>query len=109
MANTFQGYDIAAQRTASLLPPQEHLIRGTLGLVGESGEYADMVKKQLFHAHAPNREKALDELGDILWYIADAARAWGSDIGDVANRNIDKLMRRYPDGFSAERSVNRAE
>lgn len=110
MANTFTLYEQEARRTAPTLADRDDaMLFGALGLAGESGEYVDHIKKYVYHGHAPDREKALDELGDILWYIAHAARAWQSGLGDVAYRNNMKLRRRYPSGFSVERSVNRHE
>jgi len=49
------------------------------------------------------------ELGDCLWYVAAMATALDVDLGEVGARNIEKLRRRYPDGFSAERSLNRVD
>ena len=110
MVNTFTAYEKEAVRTAPPAEtPTDMLLLGALGVAGESGEYADLIKKQLYHGHAPDREKALDELGDILWYVAYAARSWMSDLGDVAYRNTMKLRRRYPDQFSSERSIHRVE
>ena len=76
MANTFTLYEQEARRTAPTLADRDDaMLFGALGLAGESGEYVDHIKKYVYHGHAPDREKALDELGDILWYIAHAARA----------------------------------
>ena len=47
------------------------------------------------------------ELGDICWYIAEAASAIGYDLETIMQMNIDKLRKRYPEGFSVERSKNR--
>lgn len=83
------------------------LLLGALGLAGEAGEFADRVKKTAYHGHALDREKLLDELGDILWYIADAAGALGVELEEVARRNNAKLRLRYPEGFNPEASKNR--
>lgn len=80
-----------------------------LGLCGESGEFADMAKKYLFHGHALNREEAAKELGDIAWYLAVAAETLGYTLDEILQMNVDKLSRRYPEGFSSERSIYREE
>lgn len=105
---TIQEYQIAAMRTSRKGGfAVEHLLNGVLGLVGESGEVADIVKKVAFQGHELDREHIAKELGDICWYIAEAATALGYDLETIMQMNIDKLKKRYPDGFSAERSQNR--
>ena len=83
------------------------LTNGVLGLVGESGEVADLLKKHLFQGHELNEEKLIEELGDVMWYIAVCSKALNVDMNVVAERNIDKLIARYPNGFSAYKSINR--
>jgi NTP pyrophosphatase (non-canonical NTP hydrolase) len=56
-----------------------------------------------------DREKLRNELGDVLWYVATMASDLGIPLSDVASANVDKLRKRYPEGFSVERSVNRDE
>ncbi len=68
-----------------------------------------MVKKAFFHGHELDRDKVKKELGDVLWYVAVMADALDMPLGDVAQHNIDKLAQRYPEGFSQDRSRNRAE
>jgi NTP pyrophosphatase (non-canonical NTP hydrolase) len=103
-------YQIAAMRTSSkTILPSEHLMNGALGLSGEAGEVADIVKKATFQGHTINREHIAKELGDVCWYIAETATAIGYDLETIMQMNIDKLMKRYPDGFSADRSQNRED
>lgn len=78
-----------------------------LGVAGEAGEVADYVKKVFGHGHPMDAAKLGKELGDVLWYLAVLADSIGLSLGEVAQRNIDKLRARYPDGFSTERSMNR--
>lgn len=85
------------------------LIYTTLGLNGEAGEVAELVKKAFFHGHDLPREQLKHELGDVLWYVAVMAQAMGWSLDEVARENIAKLARRYPDGFSDERSRHRTE
>lgn len=85
------------------------LTNGVMGLCGEAGESSDIVKKHLFQGHALDREKLIDELGDVAWYLAETAYALDVKLEDVMAHNIEKLKKRYPEGFSADRSVNREE
>ena len=83
------------------------LINGVMGLCGESGEVIDLVKKHLAQGHELDKEKMAKELGDVAWYLAETAWAIGYDLEDILVMNIEKLKRRYPDGFSCEKSVKR--
>ena len=89
------------------LSDREVLINSVMGLCGESGEVIDIVKKHVSHGHELNREKLIDELGDVAWYLAECSYAVGVSLEEVLLRNIEKLKKRYPDGFSTERSINR--
>lgn len=88
---------------------QQRLIIAALGLAGEAGEFANMVKKLTAHGHEISPEQLADELGDVLWYVAEAASACNLQLGDIACGNVEKLRRRYPEGFSQEKSINRIE
>ena len=83
------------------------MINGVMGLAGESGECVDMVKKYLFQGHDLDKEHLAKELGDVAWYLAITARAIGYDLSTVLQMNVEKLKKRYPDGFTAEKSINR--
>lgn len=88
---------------------QQQLANAALGLAGEAGEVADTMKKHLFHGFPLDREALVKELGDCMWYIAMFATELGIGLDEIGNTNIEKLRRRYPDGFSEERSQNRTE
>lgn len=85
------------------------LINGALGLTGEAGEVADMIKKYVFHGHPLDVDEIVKELGDVCWYVALLSKAINVPLEDVLQKNIDKLKRRYPEGFSEENSINRVE
>ena len=85
------------------------LTNSVMGLCGESGEAIDLVKKHLFHGHELDRDSLIKELGDIAWYLAEAAEALEIPLEEIFKRNIEKLRKRYPEGFSEERSINRTE
>ena len=98
------------QAMASLnreLTRKDILINSVMGLCGESGEAIDIVKKHLFQGHELDREKLAKELGDIAWYLAEAATALDLPLEEIFQGNIDKLKKRYPQGFDAQRSQNR--
>ncbi|QAT43463.1 nucleoside triphosphate pyrophosphohydrolase family protein [Aminipila luticellarii] len=100
-------YQKSALRTADKLEDDELILNGVMGLNGEAGECIDIVKKALFQGHLLDDEKLLDELGDVLWYVAITAEGIGATLDEVAQHNIDKLNKRYPEGFDIQHSVNR--
>ena len=89
------------------LSQRDVLINGVMGLCGESGEAIDIVKKHLHQGHPLDREKLIKELGDIAWYLAETAYALGIPLEEVLRGNIEKLQKRYPEGFEKERSIKR--
>ena len=86
---------------------QDMLINGVMGLCGESGECIDLVKKHLHQGHELDRAKLCKELGDVAWYLAETAFALDLSLEEVLRGNLDKLKKRYPQGFRAEQSINR--
>lgn len=103
-------YQELAQRTANHeLGDMPRLAVAALGLAGEAGEIADAVKKHVGHGHELDAEYVKKELGDILWYVAEMAEVFGLSLEQIAYANIAKLKKRYPEGFSEERSINRTE
>lgn len=89
------------------LDKKEILINSVMGLCGESGEAIDLVKKHFYQGHELDKERFAKELGDIAWYLAEAAHAIGMDLDDIFKMNIEKLEKRYPDGFNQNNSINR--
>lgn len=89
------------------LDKKDVLINGVMGLCGESGEAIDIVKKHLAQGHELDKEHLAKELGDIAWYLAETAYAIGYPLEEIFQMNIDKLKKRYPEGFSTERSLSR--
>ncbi len=111
---TFDEYQREAARTGGSDLEPDNVLKGLscagLGIAGEAGEVADIIKKIVHHRHPLDeltQDKLAKELGDVLWYIAHASNVLGLNLADIAQANIDKLRKRYPDGFSAERSINR--
>lgn len=83
---------------------RERILNAAIGLSGEVGEFNELIKKWAFHGHALDFDRAVKELGDVLWYMASACRALNVDMNTVATTNIVKLKDRYPEGFTTERS-----
>ncbi len=91
------------------LSKQDVLINAVMGLCGESGEAIDIVKKHLHQGHELDRQKLTKELGDIAWYLAEAAYALDTDLDAIFVGNIAKLKARYPEGFDTQKSIHREE
>ena len=90
------------------LEKKDVLINSVMGLCGESGEAIDIVKKGLAQGHTLDKEHLAKELGDIAWYLAEAATALDLSLGDILQANLNKLEKRYPNGFETRRSLSRA-
>lgn len=99
-------YQKLASRTANI--KDEALTNFALGIAGEAGEVADIVKKYVYHGHTLDREELINELGDVLWYVSQLAAWMDIELEEVAHKNIEKLLARYPNGFSKEVSRSRA-
>ena len=91
------------------LSRRDILINSVMGLCGESGEAIDIVKKHLHQGHELDKAALAKELGDIAWYLAEAATALDMELEDILAANIEKLKARYPDGFSSACSIGRKE
>ncbi len=91
------------------LSKKDVLINGVMGLCGEAGEAIDIVKKWLAQGHDLDKEKLAKELGDIAWYLAETAYALDLSLEDIFRGNIEKLKKRYPEGFAARKSIERDE
>ncbi len=104
-------YQKAALRTANhgIVDKVDVLTEGVMGLSGEAGECIDLLKKHILQGHVFDSERFAEELGDVAWYLAISANAIGYNLETVLQMNIDKLRKRYPDGFDIKRSVNRDE
>ena len=86
------------------------LLTSSVGMLAESGEFAEISKKIIFQGKEFNEEERFHmkrELGDILWYWVQGCIALGFEPEDVMQENINKLEKRYPNGFDVHRSENR--
>lgn len=103
---TLDEYQTEAMRSA---PQEQQLVTFALGIAGESGEIVDLIKKHIGHGHPLDVEKLKRELGDVLWYVAGLAHLHGIALSDVAQTNIEKLEKRYPNGFNTADSIARRD
>lgn len=107
---TLDEYQDAARRTLNVgWPLKDQQANAALGLAGEAGEVADLYKKILYHGHQVPALTIVDELGDVLWYVAAVASLEGLSLGDIAHANITKLRARYPNGFTQRDSQRRVD
>jgi len=91
----------------------ERLLTAGVGINAEGGEFLEIIKKVIFQGkpwNEDNREHLIIELGDLLWYVAQACMALGITFEEVVETNVKKLEKRYPGGqFDIYYSENRAE
>jgi NTP pyrophosphatase (non-canonical NTP hydrolase) len=99
---TLDEYQEAARRTInSKLSEADRLLDAAMGLSEEAGEVLGLVRKRKFQLREVSRETLIEELGDILWCLSITADCLGLRLDDVASKNIDKLERRHPTGYSS--------
>ena len=109
MSMDINGYQLDAMRTVRLDMDDASLTtHAVLGMVSEIGELCGLYQK-VYQGHPFDEQHARKETGDILWFWAEYCTAMGWWAADVARENINKLLARYPEGFEAERSMNREE
>ena len=103
-------YQIRAMEVCSIpySSKKEMLRHAVFGLASEAGEVAGILQKE-YQGHSIDLSHLKKELGDCLWMLAEACTALDVSMGEIARLNIDKLQKRFPNGFSAEQSLNRAD
>ncbi len=84
------------------VPFKEKLSLAGLGIAGEGGEVADVIKKVLHHDTPLDKDKLIKEMGDVRWYLEYLCATLDITMEDVEERNVKKLRARYPDGFTKE-------
>lgn len=107
---TLNEYQLLAARTINPdIAATEHLEYHALhGLVGEVGEIHSLYQK-VYQGHMFDASHLKKEIGDLMWFVAELCTSFDWDLDDVARENIDKLRKRYPEGFDAEHSLHRQE
>lgn len=110
---TFKQYQKETLRTASgmniasLKDVNSYILNGVLGMNEEAGEAIGIVKKHIYQGHEFDKKHLAEEICDCVWYIAVTANGIGYTLEDIAKMNVEKLRKRYPNGFETERSINR--
>lgn len=96
-------------RTANLdaNSSKDRLCLAALGLAGETGEVVDLLKKVIFHDKDLDTEALIKEIGDVRWYLEYLAATIDVTMEEIENKNIEKLKKRYPQGFSYEAANNK--
>ena len=115
-SNESKGSDAFTVRLRELYSeglPVERLLTAAVGMSAESGEFTEIVKKMIFQGKPVNEENLFHlkrELGDIMWYVAQACMDLDTDFNEIIEMNVDKLKSRYPGGeFDVHFSENRKE
>lgn len=109
-ANEYQrlaGRTLIAAPDFDISPDQVMIAWNAIGLSGEAGEVADLIKKGIFHQQGLDQEKLKKELGDVLWYVAALCTELGFSLEEVMSHNIDKLKARFPEGYTPGRTTFR--
>ena len=105
----FREYQALARRTQNKeLMPVERRLHALHGMSAEVGEIHSIFQK-FYQGHPIKYDELKAELGDLMWFIAELCDVISADMDEVAQGNIDKLTKRFPEGFDAERSVHRDE
>ena len=94
---------------SDITPEQIELLTLTAGACGEVGELYNKLKKGIIHKHGYDVQEVAEEIGDVLWYLTGLATKLGLDLDDIMLYNVDKLKKRYPEGFDTDKSKNRVD
>ena len=115
-SNESKGSDAFTVRLRELYSeglPVERLLTAAVGMSAESGEFTEIVKKMIFQGKPVNEENLFHlkrELGDVMWYVAQACMALDTSFDEIVEMNVEKLKKRYPGGeFDVHKSENRAK
>ena len=103
-------FQLKSTRTLNMELSKEQLISNMIfGANGELGEVTDILKKHLFHYHKLDQGHLAEEIGDVMFYLVNLATLFNFNMEDILQANVDKLKKRYPDGFTAKASVERVD
>lgn len=98
-------YELMVARVSFNEKPK--LLHAAMGMVTESAEFMDALKKHFIYGKPIDEVNLIEELGDVCWYIAIACKALGTDFESIQRINIEKLRRRFPGKFTEEAALNR--
>lgn len=89
------------------LSKEQQVSNMIFGANGELGEVTDILKKHLYQGHRIDKQHLAEEIGDTLFYIVNLCTVYNLDVEDILQANVDKLKKRFPNGFESDRSINR--
>lgn len=105
--------DITYRESVSLNQPnlslKEALTLGSMGLTGEAGEVSEMIKKNVFYDKPIDKTKMVEEMGDLLWYFTHLLITFDLSMKEVEQANMDKLSKRFPNGFSKTDAIEQKD
>lgn len=107
MSDFLWSYQLFVESRMNRGAEKDELTNWALGLNGEAGEVAEMIKKYVFHDHKLDIEELEKEIGDVAFYMVAICNTLNLDMTRILQINQDKLTKRYPDGFDSEKSKNR--
>lgn len=105
---TLNEYQELSKRTISTLTKEQAESHALHGMVSEIGELHSVYQK-IYQGHEANEEHMMRELGDLMWFVCEYCTAKGWKLEQVAKANVEKLKKRYPEGFNPEASLHRSE
>ena len=97
----------ASRTDAPLSSPRDHDFHMIFGMLTEIGELADVYKKNLAYGRETDLYNVKEELGDLMWYVANFCKTNDFDIEKILESNINKLMSRYPEKFTQKDALER--
>jgi len=108
----FKEYQKGAARTFAenpdkLHPNQFSELHCAIGICTEAGELLDAYKKHIYYKRELDLVNVKEEIGDIMWYIANFCTVMGIELDELLHANLDKLKLRYPDKFDTDKAINR--
>lgn len=96
-------------RKKELRMPDHAFAHGVIGIAGEAGELVDILKRQMAYGKEPDEQHVLEELGDLFHYMVYLMVRYGFTIDDIINANMEKLDKRYPNGYSDKDALERKD
>ena len=106
---TLNEYQALAMRSSKPLARDDQMVHAAMGLTSEAGELMTAVKAATFYNKPLDEVNAIEELGDVLWFLQLGATALGVSLGEIARTNISKLQKRYPKMYSDADAIARAD
>lgn len=106
---TLAQYQTLAMRTNKAMSMQMMLMHAAMGIASDGGEAVDVIKAHTIYNKPLDTGHLVEELGDLLWFVALAANTIGYNLENIARHNVEKLQRRYPDKYSDELAIARLD